>query len=808
VLEHEGGAAAELLAELKPGAPWEDDAYHNGLWVQLLAHAADDVALETMLRERRSGHGWGTAGLLHAASFDADRVRRFAIAHGDDELARLVDSAAEPEPPAVSPGDDALFGDFSVPVPYVPPKALRGKPFETPLTVEPVLDWRDEEVERAQNPHIYESSQQWNGVSLVRCDAAEIDAFVAHRERFAVPTSLPCLMLAPARVHDRLMALGFEISDYWARHLLLAILHRGGLSHLPVLLATLEDPELLEEALTAAQPLGDVSIVPAVAKAFAGKKHKALARSWILRHPRHAAAGAVTLWTNDRDHPGAARVMRYLDAQGHRATILAFAAQLSSEEAIRALLDEDPLAAPRAKRPALPAFAKAQGLPALHLADGTTATDDEVAFLLVRLAYSNADEVHPAVLAAKARYTAASRAEFAWALFEAWLAKGAPPAAGWCMQAVGFLGDDECARRLTTLARKWPGEKASARAQAALDALLNIGTDTALININLLAEKSRYPAFAGAARERINAIAYARGLSADELADRLVPTLGLDEEGADVIDTGTRKYRIVFDANLLPVLRDENGRLLAELPKPGKADDKQRAKEAKARLSALRKDARASASLHVSRIERAMCQGRAIGAEVFLDRYARHPWTRHLASRLVWGLADTPEALFRVAEDGTLADVDDDRYELPATAAVLVCHPLDLAPEALASWAQVFADYEILQPFPQLARPVFRLADTPDPLAGQRGKTVTYGQLRGLEARGWERWYDASVQMGKPVGGKIWAVLDTDPGWHPSDTADTVEPQRLDAIMFHGGKQSEVDARAYSELVYDLQLLS
>jgi photosystem II stability/assembly factor-like uncharacterized protein len=803
VLELAGSAAGEVFARLKPGDPWQADPYYNDMWCRLLAHIDDDHALAALLGERRAGHLWGTTGLLRAAAFDPDRVRRFARDNGDPELEALVDKGIEPDPVQPPADDEAVFAGLQTPVDYVPPPALRVPPLATTLTIEPDQSWRDEEIAAGQKVGASESAATWNGVSIARCDDAAVEAFVANRERWAVPTTVGDLALAPGRVHDRLLALGFAL-DHSARYGLVPVLYRGGLSHLPLLRAALAEPDYLELAFQAAQPFGDVSIVPSVVKAFAGKKHKAPARTWILRHPRHAAAGALTMWAADRADAGTARVLRYLDAKGHRATILGFAADLDVEPEVRAMLDADPLTAPGAKRPPVPAFAAANGLPALVPVPGATAPDADL--LLVHLAWSNADEVHPGVLAAKAGYTPASRAAFAWALFDAWLAAGAPPKASWCMQAVGLLGDDDCARRLTALARKWPGENASARAHAALDALLNIGTDTALININLLAEKSRFPAFAAAARERIDAIAYARGLTTDELADRLVPTLGLDEDGADVVDTGSRIYRIVFDTNLLPVLRDANGALLPDVPRPGKNDDKHKVKAAKARLTALRKDARTSASLHLSRIERAMCTGRAIGAEVFLDRYARHPWMRHLAGRLVWGIADVAGE-FRVAEDGTLADVDDKPYDLPPDVSVVVRHPLDLATDALTVWAELFADYEILQPFPQLDRPVFRPADAAPVLAGLTGQTVAYGQLRGLEARGWQRWYDASVQMAKPLSGNTWAILDTDPGWHPSDTAESVEPQRVEGITFHGG-DAEADPRAYSELLYDLHRLT
>jgi hypothetical protein len=435
--------------------------------------------------------------------------------------------------------------------------------------------------------------------------------------------------------------------------------------------------------------------------------------------------------------------------------------------------------------------------------------------------------VHPAVLAARDRWTAVSRAEFANTLFDRWTNAGAPAADGWCMQAVGLIGDDAGARRLATHARQWAGANASARAQAALDSLRHRGTDAALIELSLLAERSRFPVFKSVARRHIEEIADLRGLTSDELADRLVPSLGLNEEGGDTVETEAGTFRIVFDHRLMPVVRDANGRIHADLPKPARgapagsvhADPavrgagKELRQAAKQRLSALRKEARASASLHVARMERAMCAERTIPAGIFLDRFAGHAWMTHLAQRLVWGVL-TDGVLtetVRVAEDGTLATVDDEPTTLPGSATVSVVHPLNLPAAALAAWGEVFADYELIQPFAQLGRPVHRIEPgeehTLDRFAGRK---TSYAILRGLERHGWTRWYDSVVHMAKPLGGGVWAVLETDPGWHASDTVDSAPPQAVGAVtLARGGNVTFRDLTpvAFSELIHDLRVL-
>jgi photosystem II stability/assembly factor-like uncharacterized protein len=806
ILDVEGVKAAHVLAGMKLAAPFEDSGSENIKWCELLAHIDDQAALDALYRERSNkvSESWGIAALLIAARIDFDRVHALAKKHDDVPLLEMLERerGKKPEEP-LAPFEDPNVA-LSKPTEWVAPTPSFPVLLANPIGLAPEITWREGEQ---QNGAPDRDWTKWNGAPLAGAKADAIDAFVAHCEKWKLPSGLPTIAGAPARVHERLYALGFDFgAAYWAAYAMRPILERHGLAALPVLLATLQNDGSFEAALPMAQPVGDVSLAPTMIEAFGGKKYKSAARSWILRHPRHAAAGALELFAKD-GNDNAARVLRYLDTRGHRDTIVDFAKRMKIDAAVVAMLDQDPLEQPKVKKPVVPPFAK--DLPKLG-------APKDVETLLVRLAWSNADEIHPGVLATKRAHSAKDSAAFAWALFEKWLAAGADPKHGWCMQAVGFLGDDESARELAALAKVWPGEGKSARAQSALDALLNIGSDVALVNINILAEKSKFPAFKQAARERIEAIADARGLTPDELADRLVPTLGLDEHGAGVLDFGARKFTIAFDERLAPVVRDASGAVLSDLPKPAKTDDAALAKEAKAKLAAIKKDARTTASLQIARMERAMRTGRPIARELFLEAFAAHPWMRHLAQRLVFG-AHTSDgklvATFRVAEDGTLANEKDVEYKLPEDAHVSVLHPARMPKDSIARWADVLGEYELLQPFPQIARPVHAATDAEK--KGTRierfhGKDATYGALRGLESRGWQRWMDDVVRFVKPIGKDGYVELETDPGWHPSQTADDIEPQKIGDVVFRHGTDTlgTLDPVVFSEIVYDLESLT
>jgi hypothetical protein len=140
-----------------------------------------------------------------------------------------------------------------------------------------------------------------------------------------------------------------------------------------------------------------------------------------------------------------------------------------------------------------------------------------------------------------------------------------------------------------------------------------------------------------------------------------------------------------------------------------------------------------------------MCGQRRWTAGEFETLLVRHPLLRHLVSRLAWGAYDAGgklATLFRVAEDLSYAGVDDSAVQLPQDARIGIPHRLELADADAQAFAQLFADYEILQPFEQLGRATYRLDEATldgSILPEWRDRKVSTGALLGLENRGWER---------------------------------------------------------------------
>ncbi|TWP53598.1 DUF4132 domain-containing protein [Lentzea tibetensis] len=492
------------------------------------------------------------------------------------------------------------------------------------------------------------------------------------------------------------------------------------------------------------------------------------ARAWLTRHGdtavRFLLPAALGKPGRPRKNAGAALV--FLAEQGHDVVAAAAEHGDAARAAIQALVDAEKPAPPPAKLPVIGAWADPALMPRVLLRDRAHALPSSATrHLLMTAALSRPGEVHEGLLLAREVCDPVSLAEFAWAVFQRWQDIGAPAKEGWALTALGWFGDDDTVRRLTPLIRAWPGESAHAKAVTGLDVLAEIGTEVALAHLNGIAEKVKFKALKARAQEKVAAIAARLGLSRDQLADRLVPRLGLDDDASLVIDYGSRTFTVGFDEQLKPYVVDQDGKRRKELPKPGARDDQDLAVAEHKRFTTLKKDVRTVAADQIHRLEAAMVTRRQWTAAEFHTVLAAHPLLWHIVRRLVWITADGTS--FRLAEDRTLADAQDDAYVLPEHAKMRVAHPVDLATEA-AAWGEVFADYEILQPFPQLGRPVHAFDAGPllPQLEKYRDVPMPVGKVLGLTKRGWVRGapQDAGVECWitrpLPGGGALVAALD------------------------------------------------
>ncbi|MDM1312566.1 DUF4132 domain-containing protein [Escherichia coli] len=553
------------------------------------------------------------------------------------------------------------------------------------------------------------------------------------------------------------------------------------------------------------------------------------ARNWLTDYPRHAAAGLlpVALGKKGKDRDCARQALRLLVNLNQRETIEEIAQGYNQPDVLAALatlFDSDPLEEYPAKIAPLSGFyqftlwrrprLKSNNLPL---------SDDAMRHLGTMLSFPRDITAYAGLDIIREIFTRESLAEFGWDLYTAWTEAGAPAKENWAFTSLGILGNDDTARKLTPLIRAWPGESQHKRAVSGLDVLADIGSDVALMLFNDIARKIKFKALQEHAREKINIVAENRGLTMAELEDRLAPDLGLDSSGSLILDFGPRKFTVGFDETLKPVVCDANGKVLKDLPKPNQSDDKTLATDAVNLFKQLKKDVRAIASQQITRLEQAMCQRRRWTAEQFRLFLVEHPLVRHLTRRLLWGVyteENTLIACFRVAEDSTYSDAQDQLFTLPA-GNIGIPHVLEIPPESAAAFRQIYVDYELLPPFQQLERGSYHLADNErnvHELSRWNGRLCQAGRIVGLERRGWQRLEESgsvyAMRKSTPYGA---LELETEPfsliyGETGYSDLLPVESVKITAPYDRYGKQSSptfsvLDNITASELINDIESL-
>ncbi len=512
---------------------------------------------------------------------------------------------------------------------------------------------------------------------------------------------------------------------------------------------------------------GDERLAPhALHAAFGTQAHAQAGRQWLARWPQHGAAAVIrgVLQRTGKTQQEAVHAGRWLVAQGHGDALVQQIQRLVQPEAqaaaqahVQALLQASPTAAHPRTVAALPAFWTPASWQAVLLHNGQPLPAPAVDALGEMLSFPFAQGRYDGLAEVRAACSAASLAAFGWDLMTAWLAAGAAPKFNWAMTALGVLGDGDAATRLGELLAKWPTQGASARAKLALSVLVEMGHDDAHRVLNALADAPS--GLSHDAQEALAAAAQSKGLTVDALQDQIVPDLGLDARGQRLLDFGPRQFVLGVDAQLKPHLRawaqGEIGARLRSLPPVGQRDDQLLANNATAEFKRIKAQLRAIAAAQGPRLEQAMCTGRRWSPAEFDRLFARHPLMRQLATHLVWavfapgdagmqlGRPDHVLVAFRMAEDGQLTTAHDNPYVLapPPDAQIGIPHPLEMPATRWAEFAQLFADYALVQPFAQIGREADRTL-TPGTehqmLAAWVGQALAPLRLLGLPARGWQ----------------------------------------------------------------------
>lgn len=423
----------------------------------------------------------------------------------------------------------------------------------------------------------------------------------------------------------------------------------------------------------------------------------------------------------------------------------AAAKEKADEEAAKKAAEATKKKPSKPKPQRIPMWAEPSALPPILL-DEHKLSDEHAMLVLDALSRSTLEKPDPLIVAVKKTMDATALDNFAWKLFYRWNDEDCPSNEKWALIAIGLLGGDNSALKITPLIRAWPGESAHKRAVFGLECLRAIGSDTALMQLNGISQKLKFKALKQKAAEAMESIAKQKGLSRAELEDRVVPDCDLDERGQRIFDFGARQFHFVLGPDMKPMVKDADGKLKPDLPKPSQKDDATKAGEAVSAWKLMKKQIKEVAKSQSMRLEQAMVTGRRWPVTDFSTLLVKHPMMIHLVRLLLWGgygKKGTLTSTFRVTEDQTFADPKDAIYTPKDVVSVGVVHPLLLSDQQKSAWGEVFSDYEIVPPFAQLGRSVFRLEEKENDateIARFNGVSISAATLvYGLEARGWIR---------------------------------------------------------------------
>ena len=383
-------------------------------------------------------------------------------------------------------------------------------------------------------------------------------------------------------------------------------------------------------------------------------------------------------------------------------------------------------------------------------ADGTPA--DETIRNAILLSYSELGRIGRSETAGElsAGLDRQDMEKLAVQVFDIWFAAGAQAKNKWVLPFAAVYGGSTMTERLRKCIHDWPEHQRGAIACDAVMALALSEDPAAIVIVDAISRKFKFRQVKQAAALALENAAQELGITAEELADRIVPDLGFGKDGTRVFDYGKRSFTVRLTPTLELQITNDQGKTVKNLPAPGKTDDPM-ANDAYEAFKTIKKQIKTTVTAQRARLEAALSVLRCWDTDRWKALFVENPIMHQFAMSLVWGvyedgrLTDT----FRYMEDGTFNTVDEDEYELPEQVLIGLVHPMELDTDALDGWKQQLEDYEIVQSIDQLSRPTYAL----DPEKAEQKRLEDFGgkMLNGLSLSGkllQQGWYRGSVQDG------------------------------------------------------------
>lgn len=414
------------------------------------------------------------------------------------------------------------------------------------------------------------------------------------------------------------------------------------------------------------------------------------------------------------------------------------------------------------------AWAYETPFPTVHRTNGEAAGEEYLQAIL--LCYASAEgcgvSKNAAILAQDL-----NQAEFALyvnELFDKWMTAGAEAKKRWVLYAASIHGGADIITKLQHQIQEWPQNARGAIASEAVKALALNPLPQALLIVDSISRKFKFKQVKAAAGEALEFAASQLGITKEELADRIVPNLGFDENMERSFDYGARRFKVTITTALEIEVYDETGKKLKNLPAPGKKDDEAKAAAAYEEFKLMKKQMKTTVTSQRGRLEFALSTEREWSVEAWKQLFVKNPIMHQFAIGLIWGVYEDKKLIqsFRYMEDGSFNTEEEDEYELPDQGQIGLVHPIELSKESKAAWKQQLEDYEITQPIEQLDRTVYTMTEEESEMQSLErfggcilnelslaGKLTGFGWYRGSvqDAGGFNTYYREDAELGLGV---------------------------------------------------------
>ncbi len=387
--------------------------------------------------------------------------------------------------------------------------------------------------------------------------------------------------------------------------------------------------------------------------------------------------------------------------------------------------------------------------PQVNKKDGTPVDEEYMAAVLVCYADMGVPGVSREAAVLAEDLDSEGLSLYAETLFDRFMETGAEAKKKWVLYAAAIHGGERIIPILHAQIQEWPRVSRGAMASEAVKALALNGSSSALLLVDQISRKFKFRQVKNAAAEALSCAAEQLGITRAELEDRIVPSLGFNEQMEQMFDYGTRHFQVLLTPSLELEVYDENGKRLKNLPAPGKKDEPEKARAANDAWKLLKKQLKTVIANQKLRLEQALSTERLWEISKWQELFVKNPVMHQFATGLIWGcyeggkLKDT----FRYMEDGSFNTVEEEEYEMPSDGRIGLVHPIELDEDTLSAWKEQLSDYEVIQPLDQLCRPICR----PTEEEKEQTELTRFGGklLNGLSLSGRLQnmgWYRGSVQ--------------------------------------------------------------